>query len=196
MPKPLTALPFDEPTALRVFALLDKRYFDEAQGMWTDEHPYGTCTYVNALPIASLEKAGHKCAMFGKSEEAFAGQPWETEYEAMSGHDWLVVDERWIVDFWIQPYINVPRAVFDLQKPEDRKQVDHIYGPQREWEQAEVAHVNQRQFHPELFDEVLKELRPAPAFDAETVSMHRLPCPADLTQVAERTKHSEEPSLA
>ena len=180
------ALPFDEPTAKRVFELLDQRFYNQEQGMWPDDHPYGTCTYVNALPVAALTKAGHRCEMFGKDEEAFAGQAWDTKYHCVTGHDWLVVDDRWLVDFWIKPYLEVDRALYDLKNPTDQAEVEHLYGDRKEWQAAVPAHVEQRQLHPELFAQVLLELAGLGLGD-EKLAMHALPCPDAATVPVKRS---------
>ena len=163
---------------MRVFDELDRRYYDAEQGMWAETHDYGICTYLNALPIGALESKGHRCAMFGKSEEAFAGQPWDTEYACATGHDWLVVDDRWLVDLWIKPYLGIDRAVFDLQHPEDQKMAHHIYGPRNEWELADAAGMRGRLLHPELFAEVLAVTTPqtTPGRE-ERLTMHAVDCP-------------------
>ena len=172
-------LPFDEARALRVFDELDRRFFDPVQGAWPEDSPYGTCTYVNALPIPELERQGHRCEMFGKSEEDFAGQPWITEYQNVTGHDWTVVDGRWLVDLWIKPYLGLERAVFDLQHEGDRDQVEHLYGDRSGWRTADPEHVRRRLVQPELFKEILAAIEPPrPAPDEERLAMHQLPCPA------------------
>ena len=50
------------------------------------------------------------------------------------GHDFAVVDDRFIVDGWV---VNVEgfsnRAVFDLRDPSDRKIIRELYGPPEIW---------------------------------------------------------------
>jgi hypothetical protein len=148
-------LHLDEGFCLAVFPELDLRYFDAGQGTWQDAHPYGTCTFVNVLPVAFLESQGHRCEMFGKPENAFAGQQWQTVYDCVTGHDWLLVDGRWLVDFWISAYLGIDRALFDLESPADAMEVDRIYGAKSEWELAEAKITRERCLHPELFKELL-----------------------------------------
>lgn len=54
--------------------------------------------------------------------------------EAAGGHDYLLVNDRYIVDIWISLYTGyIDQPVFDLQDPEDAADIQHIYGPRSNW---------------------------------------------------------------
>ena len=56
------------------------------------------------------------------------------------GHDFAVVDHRYIVDPWIVETEHLSdRAVFDLKNPADHAEVRRLYGDRRSWRQVESA---------------------------------------------------------
>lgn len=160
---------------MEVFERFDGKHFDDAQGMWAEERPYGTCTFLNATPIALLESKGHSCVMFGRSENSFAGTPWDTEFDCATGHDWLLVDDRWLIDLWIAPYLGVNRSVMDLRAPDDARLVAHIYGPRELWIPDSPENTKARQFHPEDFASEINDIRLSA--NPETPRMHRTRAP-------------------
>lgn len=52
-----------------------------------------------------------------------------------TGHDFAVVDNRWLVDGWIKEVaFALDKAVFDMQDPRDAALVLEWYGPRALWE--------------------------------------------------------------
>lgn len=57
------------------------------------------------------------------------------------GHDFAVVDGRWIVDPWVTEFYSDQqgggsRGVFDMQDPEDAAEVRRLYGKRSTWQKA------------------------------------------------------------
>ena len=56
------------------------------------------------------------------------------------GHDFAVVDRRYIVDPWILETEHLSaRAVFDMKNPADAAEVRRLYGDRSSWRRAEFA---------------------------------------------------------
>lgn len=50
------------------------------------------------------------------------------------GHDFAVVDKRYIVDIWLSTFSGIEnQVVFDLQDPEDRAKIEYYYGDPEKW---------------------------------------------------------------
>lgn len=49
------------------------------------------------------------------------------------GHDFVVVDGRWLVDWWAKDTYG-EKDLYDLKNPIDRKTVAKLYGDPRKWE--------------------------------------------------------------
>ena len=92
------------------FDYVDMRYYHEDDG-WA--RPYGTCTYLNSSMILLLREEGRMCLIFGADEAAMHTAPlWGYH----GGHDWLLVDDRYVVDLWVPAYLcqKEPCRVWDL----------------------------------------------------------------------------------
>jgi hypothetical protein len=55
------------------------------------------------------------------------------------GHDFAVVDERFIVDPWLVDIAEEKRGVFDLESKGDVARVKALYGQMESWKQARVV---------------------------------------------------------
>jgi len=106
---------------------MDKKYFVEEDGIW--HRPYGTCTNINSSPTLMLRKAGHSVRVFGGDEDVLANSGFARDFDLLGGHDWAVVDDRWIIDQWAVEYLGVPKAIHDLRDPETVK----LYPPRDTW---------------------------------------------------------------
>lgn len=124
------ALQYIDQAADEFFEWADSKFYNDEHGMWDDEHYYGNCTHCNSSPMARLQAAGHKCVIMGVEDRTLRANG---HMDIDTGHDWLVVDDRWIVDIWAKFYDNFPKAVFDLQNPQDRAFIEHAYGPRDTW---------------------------------------------------------------
>ena len=52
------------------------------------------------------------------------------------GHDFAVLDNRWIIDPWITDVTGGARGVFDMAAPEDQEAILRLYGNLTLWERA------------------------------------------------------------
>jgi hypothetical protein len=48
------------------------------------------------------------------------------------GHDFTVVDDRWLVDFWAKDSYQLP-DLYDMTDPDERRQVRERYGDPGKW---------------------------------------------------------------
>lgn len=53
------------------------------------------------------------------------------------GHDFLVVDERWILDAWASAYYG-ERPIHDLHDPNDQPEITRLYGDRAKWVDIET----------------------------------------------------------
>lgn len=60
-----------------------------------------------------------------------------------SGHDFAVIDDRWLLDPWIRLVASAyDQICFDMHDPEDMEMVRHIYGDPSNW-----SRLNQMEEH-------------------------------------------------
>lgn len=64
------------------------------------------------------------------------------------GHDFVVVDDRWLVDWWAFDTYQ-KRDLYDLRDPQDATLVRKLYGPMERWSAM----------GPQAFDEYLQNIR-------------------------------------
>lgn len=64
------------------------------------------------------------------------------------GHDFAVIDDRWLVDFWARDTYDM-RDLYDLHNPRDLRIVTRQYGPRKNWKRMSLEH----------FSEALKFMR-------------------------------------
>src|SRR6185369_5608665 len=57
--------------------------------------------------------------------------------DTCGGHDFAVVDNRFIVDYWLEFVVGEKRGVFDMQDPQDAAFIKHYYGDPANWEKDE-----------------------------------------------------------
>lgn len=55
--------------------------------------------------------------------------------ESEFGHDFVVVDDRWLVDWWAKDSYQL-RDLYDLKDPADQEKVRRLYGDPGKWEKA------------------------------------------------------------
>lgn len=134
----------------REFAHRDDAYWridETAQGSKFRDSSYsGTqCTGYACAVLQKLGKARVK--VFGFGEENAASRIAQTS----GGHDFAVVDGRYIVDPWLGEGFGTPmtaadgkplpnRTVFDLEAPKDRAEIADIYGDRAAWKDM-TSHV-------------------------------------------------------
>lgn len=124
----------------RVAELVARYGSDDAIGVVHDEEaeasllPDGgraTNCYDYASYIRSLEPNAEIYGFWSRENTGWAGAILQ------DGHDFAVVDRRYIVDPWIVETEHLSdRAVFDLENPADRAEVRRLYGDRRSWRRA------------------------------------------------------------
>lgn len=78
--------------------------------------------------IRSLEPNTAVYGFWSKDNPSWAGA------RLVDGHDFALVEERYIVDPWIVETEHLSdRAVFDLHDPADAAEIHRIYGDRRTW---------------------------------------------------------------
>lgn len=71
-----------------------------------------------------------------------------------TGHDFAIVDGRWIVDGWVKNAVPLSdRTIFDLENPNDADEIRRLYGDRDKWEEAP------RNWYPRLSPPVKKKRR-------------------------------------
>lgn len=127
----------------RVAELTARYGSDDAVGVVFDEEreasllPDGgraASCYDCASYIRSLEPNTEIYGFWSRENTGWAGAILQ------DGHDFAVVDRRYIVDPWIVETEHLSdRAVFDLKNPADHAEVRRLYGDRRSWRRAESA---------------------------------------------------------
>lgn len=115
------------------FTHVDRKYFNETEGMWDEGHAYGICTVLNSSIAPLLIEQGHRAEIRGLDDDAAVKTGLHSKFDLLGGHDWLVVDDRYIVDIWAVGYLQLPKPLFDLEDPADRQFVAETYGSEQNW---------------------------------------------------------------
>lgn len=94
---------------------------------------YGTCTFANQAPFNALTRKGHKVEVWGAAENEFSDLPF-SQMGMVTGHDWGLVDGRWIIDVWANAYLgkSLP-VVYDLHDKGDAALVSAYYPDRSKW---------------------------------------------------------------
>jgi hypothetical protein len=93
-----------------------------------DGSPAATCTSWARQVAAAL---GSRAAVFGFSAE---DNPSSEIASDVGGHDFAVVDGRWIVDGWASDWDSYSdRAVHDLEDPSEAGEIRRLYGDRARW---------------------------------------------------------------
>ncbi len=128
-----TPLPVTSEELARFWDYVDKKYFEEDEGVWKDRKPYGTCTFVNSSPTLLLRKAGHSVQLFGGDETVMSKSGF-AKHGYNGGHDWVLVDNRWVIDQWASSYLGISGSIHDLKDPKITK----LYPPRNTWSELDV----------------------------------------------------------
>ena len=116
--------------------LCEEETYEELEGFYFFKSG-GSCTTCtdSALKIARKFNGkvyGYDCT---KNPEALIGVKY------CSGHDFAMVAERYIVDYWAFRFIPVVRKpVFDIAIELDRAQVRRLYGNRDNWVEVDSSH--------------------------------------------------------
>ena len=112
-------------------------------------------SYFRGLPFTGTQCTGFACRIlqkFGHDRVKIFGfldqeNPGTAAGSMRGGHDFAVVDDRYIVDPWIVEVFNhnittpmdegldklTNQGVFDINDPKDQKMISVIYGPKEKW---------------------------------------------------------------
>lgn len=85
----------------RFYRWAEEAFFDADQGIWPDEHPWGTCTYINEVARVLLYENGYESSIIGLPE-GMMPEWWRDEHP--TGHDWARVESGEDVDLWPSLY--------------------------------------------------------------------------------------------
>ena len=141
--EPAGEKPMELPTASRVPELERKYGTDEALGVVRDNE-----AEMSRLPNGGEAARCTDCAAYIVEKEGRGRvigykegkNPTEhaTGTHPGDGHDFAIIDDRYIVDEWVKETTGQSkRAVFDLDNPADLPEVRHLYGEPRTWEELE-----------------------------------------------------------
>jgi len=64
----------------------------------------------------------------------------EIGQDTLSGHDFLVLDDRWIIDFWYSLYRGKPGAPSLVDMENDKKLLKKYYGDPTKWTDMDHHH--------------------------------------------------------
>lgn len=56
------------------------------------------------------------------------------------GHDFAIVDDRWLLDFWAKDYYHLP-DLYDMENPAEMVLVHKRYGDPKLWQQMSVENM-------------------------------------------------------
>ena len=98
--------------------------------LFEDGTRWSTCTNWAAYVLRVL---GGRAQMFGFDDEQ---NPESSIADDYGGHDFAVVDGRFIVDGWLMNVDGGKRAVFDLQDPDQEAEIKRLYGDRANWEEG------------------------------------------------------------
>lgn len=117
-----------------VTALISEETFDDEEGVWlfADGSPCSVC--VSGAKRIAREFEGGVFGYWSKANPCAAiGRP------LCEGHDFAVIAERWIVDYWAFHVARVMQTpVLDLESPQERQLVSRLLGEREAWEALAV----------------------------------------------------------
>ena len=121
------------PTAKEIAAFFDTLDADCAQ-----HTPHGEWTFSNGDPVfICTHSARRVAARFGGLVVGFDREmnPFAAIDDDHDGHDFAVVGERFVVDYWAFHVTGIlDRGVFDLTNADDRAEITRLYGPPENWQ--------------------------------------------------------------
>ena len=118
---------------------LDTRYYDPDSGEWNrnvsrDDYTHSRYDFGNSYNLCMaimgvLQRAGHRVTVIGAEANVM------DQYRSNSiGLDWLLVDDRYIIDPWGFSYEAQRRIVYDINDPADQDIISALFPPRQFWE--------------------------------------------------------------
>ena len=128
-----------------IVAALEQLATDEAMGVeFHDDGHDTTSTFPNGSAAVSCTNCAERIAeMLEGYIVHIYGFPLTRSPHALTaqtagGHDFAVVEYRYIVDPWVKNVESISaRAVFDLENPRDHYQINRLYGDHALWERRD-----------------------------------------------------------
>ncbi len=130
---------FDDNLWKQFIQWLEARYYNPDTGEWgrnvgyddyiNSRYDFGSSYNLCMAIMGVLQEAGHRVAITGA--EASAMEPYRP---TSIGLDWLLVDDRYIIDPWGFSYEAKPKIVYDLHSLSDTKLATTLFPPQKSWE--------------------------------------------------------------
>lgn len=128
--------PSPEAYALAKLFSSDKKmgvYKDGDYTMLPGEHPMGTCTNCAWFVVNRLRKGDVYGFDVEDNPDSFVAQD-------VGGHDFAVIDNRFIVDPWISLYTGQEdQIVYDMANPADQQKIKHLFGDKNKWVRFDKA---------------------------------------------------------
>lgn len=112
--------------------LCQEEKYEPDEGVWIFDSGGFCCRCVDAA-IKVIQKFGGRVVGYNCSQNpsALIGK------KLCEGHDFAVVAERFIVDYWaFQVARVIERPVLDITQPKDYQLVRQLYGDENKWEQV------------------------------------------------------------
>ena len=124
--------PFTPKSVRKFFDYVDRQFFNAEEGAWTSDRNYGTCTWFNQSPALLLENRGYVCQIFGVDDKTMEDTRLRKR-GCVGGHDWLLIDGRWIFDAWAAIYCGT-RPLIDLHDINGKEYaLRFLYPRQTQW---------------------------------------------------------------
>lgn len=79
------------------YAWADAEFYDHEECRWPDNHPWGTCTFINDVARVLLAERGIKSSIIGLPDHMMPDW-WREKYP--TGHDWVRAEGGGDVDLW------------------------------------------------------------------------------------------------
>lgn len=104
-------------------------YWDGEQTLLPDGECLGRCT--NGAHYVGKLVGVHRCQVFGFYDHE---NPGTVTGEFAGGHDFAVIDGRWIVDLWSKHFSGLStRCVFDLESDSHALEIKRLFGDRSKW---------------------------------------------------------------
>ena len=98
--------------------------------------PNGAGLYCTGFALTIQEKLGDRVKVWGFYADDNPGTVWD---RLADGHDFAVIDDRFIVDPFATEFEAEGTGIYDLEDAEDRSEILRIYGDQENWTIVEPA---------------------------------------------------------
>jgi hypothetical protein len=109
--------------------------YDESTGSCFPDGRLFNCTNAAIQVMRALSGDGMSVEIVGFANEDNPNCDAVREGWHPGGHDFALVDQRFLVDPWARSYINNKlRIAYDLENPKDAEFVLRTYGPMNNWD--------------------------------------------------------------